>query len=37
MKQLEKAIKIQKEVLGDEHETTKETLTQSRKIQSMVE
>ena len=36
MKQLEKGTKIQKEVLGEEHETTKETLRKLREIQSMV-
>ena len=36
MKQLEKGTKIQKEVLGEEHETTKKTLRKLRKIRSMV-
>ena len=36
MVQLVKAIAIQKKVLGEEHETTKKTLTQLREIQSMV-
>ncbi|CAH3028813.1 unnamed protein product, partial [Porites evermanni] len=35
--QLEEAIEIQKKVLGEEHETTKRTLEQLRKLQSMVE
>ena len=37
MEQLEKAIEIQKEVLGEEHDTTKKTLEKLREIQSMVE
>ena len=37
MEQLEKAIEIQKDVLGEEHETTKKTLGQLKKVQSMVE
>ena len=37
MEQLEKAIKIQKDVLGEEHETTKKTVEQLKKVQSMVE
>ncbi|CAH3022853.1 unnamed protein product [Porites evermanni] len=37
MEQLEEAIEIQEKVLGDEHETTKKTLTQLRRIQSMCE
>ena len=36
MEQLEKAIEIQEKVLGEEHETTKNTLARLRKIQSMV-
>ena len=36
MEQLEEAIKIQKDVLGEEHETTKKTLARLREIQSMV-
>ena len=35
MEQLEKAIKIQEEVLGEEHKTTKETQTKLTKIQLM--
>ena len=35
MKQLEKAIKIQKEVLGEEHKTTKETKKKLTEIQLM--
>ena len=37
MEQLEKAIEIQKEVLGEEHDTTKETEEKLRGRQSMVE
>ena len=37
MEQLEKAIEIQKDVLGEEHETTKKTLKQLREVQSVVE
>ena len=37
MEQLEEAIKIQKVVLGEQHETTKETLKKLKEIQSMVE
>ena len=37
IEQLEEAIEIQKKVLGEEHETTKKTLGQLRKVQSMVE
>ena len=37
MEQLEKAIEIQKDVLGEEHDTTKKTLEKLREIQSMVE
>ena len=37
MKQLEKAIEIQNDVLGEEHETTKKTLKKLEEIQSMVE
>ena len=37
MEQLEKAIEMQKEVLGEEHDTTKKTLEKLREIQSMVE
>ena len=36
MEQLEKAIEIQEKVLGEEHETTKNTLAWLREIQSMV-
>ena len=36
MEQLVEAIAIQKEVLGEEHETTKKTLAQLTEIQSMV-
>ena len=37
MEQLEKAIEIQKDVLGKEHETTKKTLTKLSEILSMEE
>ena len=37
IEQLEEVIEIQKKVLGEEHETTKRTLEQLRKVQSMVE
>ena len=37
MEQLQKAMKIQKDVLGEEHETTKKTLMQLKEIQSKVE
>ena len=37
LEQLHKAIKIQKEVLGEEHETTRKTQTKLVEIQSMVE
>ena len=37
MEHLEMAIKIQKEVLGEEHETTTKTLTKLREIQLMEE
>ena len=37
LNQLQKAIKIQKDVLGEEHETTKKTLMQLKEIQSQVE
>ena len=36
MEQLEEAIKIQKDVLDEEHETTKKRLARLREIQSMV-
>ena len=37
LEQLQKAIEIQKDVLGEEHETTKKTLMQLNEIQSKVE
>ena len=37
LEQLEKAFEIQKEVLGEQHDTTKKTLEKVREIQSMVE
>ena len=37
LEQLEEAIEIQKKVLGEEHKTTKKTLGQLKKVQSMVE
>ena len=36
MEQLEKAIEIQENVLGEKHDTTKNTLARLREIQSMV-
>ena len=37
LEQLEEAIEIQKNVLGEEHETTKKTLEQLKEVKSMVE